>query len=67
MIVMANPHKVTLCIPKDATVERVIEVFKKRTGIAGRWEGRVTSDLAPRVVGIAPVVAPAVPCGQKKP
>jgi hypothetical protein len=65
-LIVTNPHQVTICLPKNASVERIIEVFKKRTGIDGTWEGRVTSDLVPLVVEIVPVVAPTVRCGQSR-
>jgi hypothetical protein len=62
-VIIAQPHQVTLCLPKDATVQRIIEVFKKRTGRDGTWEGRITSEQTPRIVELVPVVAPTVPCG----
>jgi hypothetical protein len=30
--IIASPHIVTLVLPKDASVEKVIEVFHRRTG-----------------------------------
>jgi hypothetical protein len=38
-VVIAQPHQVTLCLAKNAPVERVIEVFKMRTGLDGVWDG----------------------------
>jgi hypothetical protein len=65
-VIIASPHKVTLCLPKNATVERIIESFKKRTGIDGTWEGRITSEGIPRIVEIVPIVQPTVPYGPSR-
>jgi hypothetical protein len=38
-------------------------VFQRRTGLDGKWEGRITSDRVPRVIELAAVRAPSVPSG----
>jgi hypothetical protein len=62
-IVIAQPHQVTVCLAKNAPIERVIEVLKRRTGLDGVWDDRIASDKVPRVVELTPRIAPSVPCG----
>jgi hypothetical protein len=64
--VVTSPHTVTLLLPKNASVEKVIEVFQRRTGLDGRWEGRIASDKVPRVVEIRAVIAPSAPAGEPR-
>jgi hypothetical protein len=50
-----------LCLAKDASIERVIELLRRRTGITDQWEGRVETEgdikkkLSPRVIQLAPI------------
>jgi hypothetical protein len=58
--IKAGPHVVMPCLAKDASIERVIEVLRRRTGITGQWEGRVESEgdakkEIPRVIELAPI------------
>jgi hypothetical protein len=57
--VHAGPHLIRLLLPVDAPMEKVIEVMGRRTGITGRWEGRVLSEAdekmgKPRVIKLKP-------------
>jgi hypothetical protein len=58
--IIAGPHQAMLCLAKDATVERAIQVLRRRTGITGKWEGRVTTEgdikkCQPRVIELTAI------------
>jgi hypothetical protein len=58
--IIAGPHQVILCLAKNASIERAIEVLHRRTGITGKWEGRVTTEGGmkkgtPRVIELTPI------------
>jgi hypothetical protein len=64
--IKAGPHLVTLCLAKDASMERVIEVLRRRTGISGQWQGRVEQEgdatkSIPRMIELAPINVTAPP------
>jgi hypothetical protein len=45
--IIVQPHQATLCLAKNASIERIIEIFKRRTGLNGvRFSG-----VQVRVVG----------------
>jgi hypothetical protein len=62
----AGPHMVRLMLRQDESIERIIEVLRRRTGITGTWNGTITAegsikDGTPRRVALTPVqiTAPA--------
>jgi hypothetical protein len=64
--IIAGPHIAMLCLAKDATVERAIEILHRRTGITGKWEGRIASPgdpkkCEPRVIELTPISVQAPP------
>jgi hypothetical protein len=64
--IIASPHKVNLVLPKNATIERTIEMFQKMTCLDGTWEGRITSDEVPRVAELRVMRPPSFDPGDPK-
>jgi hypothetical protein len=64
--IVASPHTVNLVLPKNATIERTIEVFQSQTGMDWKWEGRITSEGCRRVAELRPTIAPSVTAGSAK-
>jgi hypothetical protein len=59
-IITDGPHTVRLMLHKDASMERILEVLRTRTGITGNWEGKITEEGSvkenkPRKVFLVPI------------
>jgi hypothetical protein len=59
-LIRTSPHTVQLLLRTDASIERIVEVLRLRTGITGKWEGRIESEgdikrNMPRVVELVPI------------
>jgi hypothetical protein len=68
--IVAGAHKIRLMLRKDASIERITESLKRRTGIAGQWKGRITSEgdiktFAPRCVELVPIKITEPKMGQQ--
>jgi hypothetical protein len=42
--ITAGPHYVSLVLRQDASMERILEVLRRRTGITGKWRGTITDE-----------------------
>jgi hypothetical protein len=60
-VIDCPPHKIGLWLPKRMSMNRVIEEFKRVSGLDGEWEGQVVQEGNPRTVKAILKIAPSVP------
>jgi hypothetical protein len=60
---LAGPYAITVMTPRKADIQKLISIFKRRSRLDGKWEGKVVTQGPPKVIELTAIVAPSMAPG----